>query len=100
MLNMRMMQAIQFFSPFQLSAQSVSDGSSNPIATRLNGLDTLRTCAILLVLMYHFKVVVSGKDTFGFISQIGWAGVDLFFVLSGYLIANQIFTSLRRGDFH
>ena len=66
---------------------------------RLHGLDTLRTCAILLVLVYHFKVVVSGANTFGFLSQIGWAGVDLFFVLSGYLIGNQIFASLIRQDF-
>ena len=70
----------------------------NPSA-RLHGLDTLRSCAILLVLAYHYKVVVSGVDTFGFLSQIGWAGVDLFFVLSGYLIGNQIFSSLNRHDF-
>ncbi|AZP11887.1 acyltransferase family protein [Undibacterium parvum] len=66
---------------------------------RLHGLDTLRSCAILLVLMYHYKVVVSRADTFGIFSQIGWSGVDLFFVLSGYLIGNQIFASLRRQDF-
>ena len=70
----------------------------NPSA-RLHGLDTLRSCAILLVLAYHYKVVVSGADTFGFLSQIGWAGVDLFFVLSGYLIGNQIFSSLNLQDF-
>jgi peptidoglycan/LPS O-acetylase OafA/YrhL len=69
------------------------------LSARLHGLDTLRTCAILLVLVYHFKVVVSGANTFGFFSQIGWAGVDLFFVLSGYLIGNQIFASLIRRDF-
>ncbi len=69
------------------------------LPARLHGLDTLRTCAILLVLAYHFTVVVSGADTFGFLSQIGWSGVDLFFVLSGYLIGNQIFASLIRQDF-
>lgn len=69
------------------------------LASRLHGLDTLRSCAILLVLMYHYKVVVSKADTFGFFSQIGWAGVDLFFVLSGYLIGNQIFAALQRQEF-
>jgi len=63
---------------------------------RINGLDTLRAAAILLVLMYHYMVVVSGKNTFGFLTEIGWTGVDLFFVLSGYLIGNQIFSALAQ----
>ena len=44
--------------------------------------------------MYHYVVFVSHEPTFGFLSDIGWAGVDLFFVLSGYLIGNQIFSSI------
>ncbi|UGQ48242.1 acyltransferase family protein [Massilia endophytica] len=70
------------------------------IAARNHGLDTLRTIAIVLVLMYHYMVVVTGENTFGVLTEIGWTGVDLFFVLSGYLIGNQIFSSLRRdGSF-
>jgi len=69
-------------------------------AARLNGLDTLRAAAIVLVLAYHYMVVVSGKNTFGFMTEIGWAGVDLFFVLSGYLIGNQILSPIaQRRDF-
>jgi peptidoglycan/LPS O-acetylase OafA/YrhL len=56
---------------------------------RIHGLDTLRASAIALVLMYHYGVVAGGSD-FGAIGRIGWAGVDLFFVLSGYLIGNQL----------
>ncbi|MRW86050.1 acyltransferase family protein [Pseudoduganella sp. FT26W] len=56
---------------------------------RIHGLDTLRAAAIVLVLMYHYGVVAGGSD-FGAAGRIGWAGVDLFFVLSGYLIGNQI----------
>jgi peptidoglycan/LPS O-acetylase OafA/YrhL len=41
---------------------------------------------------------VSGKPTFGFLSEVGWAGVDLFFALSGYLIGNQILAALRVGQ--
>ncbi len=63
--------------------------------SRINGLDTLRACAILLVLMYHYMVFVSHEPSFGFFSEIGWVGVDLFFVLSGYLIGNQIFAGLK-----
>ncbi|GGC69852.1 acyltransferase family protein [Undibacterium terreum] len=67
-------------------------------ASRLNGLDTLRAIAILLVLMYHYMKFVSSNANFGVLSEIGWAGVDLFFVLSGYLIGNQIFSALKSGQ--
>ncbi|WP_377159777.1 acyltransferase family protein [Roseateles sp. UC29_93] len=64
---------------------------------RQHGLDTLRAAAILLVFAYHYQVFVSGTPTFGWLSGIGWAGVDLFFVLSGYLIANQLMGGMTRG---
>jgi peptidoglycan/LPS O-acetylase OafA/YrhL len=66
-------------------------------ASRANGLDTLRAAAITLVFMNHYMAFVSGTATFGPGSTVGWTGVDLFFVLSGYLIANQIFAGLARG---
>jgi peptidoglycan/LPS O-acetylase OafA/YrhL len=71
-------------------------GAAAP-STRANGLDTLRATAITLVFMYHYMAFVSGQPTFGWLSVIGWVGVDLFFVLSGYLIANQIFAGLSRS---
>ena len=64
---------------------------------RADGLDTLRSLAIVLVFAYHYTVFVSGAPTFGWVGEIGWVGVDLFFVLSGYLIANQIFSGLAKG---
>jgi peptidoglycan/LPS O-acetylase OafA/YrhL len=67
-------------------------------AQRANGLDTLRAAAIALVFMYHYWIFVSHEQTFGWASAIGWTGVDLFFVLSGYLIANQIFKGIARGQ--
>jgi len=66
-------------------------------ASRANGLDALRAAAITLVFMNHYMAFVSGTATFGWGSVVGWTGVDLFFVLSGYLIANQIFGGLARG---
>ncbi len=64
---------------------------------RLHGLDTLRALAIVLVFMYHYMVFVSRENTFGWLSQIGWIGVDLFFALSGYLIGNQILGAVYSG---
>lgn len=65
---------------------------------RLARLDTLRALAIVLVLMSHYNGFVSQAPTFGIIGSIGWAGVDLFFVLSGYLIGNQLLAPAARGE--
>ncbi|WP_061534393.1 acyltransferase family protein [Collimonas arenae] len=64
---------------------------------RIHGLDTLRSIAIVLVFMYHYMCFVSHEATFGWASVTGWVGVDLFFVLSGYLIGNQLFAGLASG---
>ena len=66
--------------------------------SRIHGLDTLRALAIVLVVLHHYVLFVSRADTFGWVGQIGWVGVDLFFALSGYLIGNQIFAALRSGN--
>lgn len=60
-----------------------------PSINRIHGLDTLRASAIIFVYLYHLGFVAH-KSVF----DIGWIGVDLFFVLSGYLIGNQIFTDI------
>lgn len=56
---------------------------------RLHGLDHLRAIAIILVMIYHYHGtgVPSWLEP---IKSIGWTGVDLFFVLSGYLIGFQL----------
>ncbi len=58
-------------------------------APRLPGLDLLRATAIAWVMLYHLAVVglISGA---AWIVRFGWMGVDLFFVLSGFLIAGQL----------
>ena len=65
--------------------------------TRNHGLDTLRALAIIFVVLHHYVLFVSRSDTFGWVGEVGWVGVDLFFALSGYLIGNQIFAALRSG---
>ena len=67
-------------------------------STRIHGLDTLRALAVTLVVLHHYVLFVSGEATFGWVGEVGWVGVDLFFALSGYLIGNQIFTALRAPE--
>ena len=70
--------------------------TSSPLHRRIYGLDTLRALAIVLVVLHHYTLFVSGRpDQFGWVGEIGWVGVDLFFALSGYLIGNQIFAAMR-----
>jgi len=57
--------------------------------SRNQPLDVLRGIAILLVLGYHY-------DYFTLWSRAGWAGVDLFFVLSGFLISGLLFSEYQR----
>jgi peptidoglycan/LPS O-acetylase OafA/YrhL len=66
--------------------------------SRIPGLDSLRALAIVMVLCNHYAVVVTHAPTFGYLTRWGWAGVDLFFVLSGYLIGSQLLAPLAHGQ--
>jgi peptidoglycan/LPS O-acetylase OafA/YrhL len=54
-------------------------------------LDGLRAVAILLVLLHHYFL----KDAYPQIPG-GWIGVDVFFVLSGYLITSILLREYRK----
>lgn len=56
---------------------------------RIAGLDLLRAGAIIAVVIAHYPKPVLGSFTRAL--NFGWAGVDLFFVLSGFLIGGQLF---------
>lgn len=51
---------------------------------RLRELDFLRGIAIILVLLRHIPL-------FSLFQNMGWIGVDLFFVLSGFLVSGLLF---------
>jgi peptidoglycan/LPS O-acetylase OafA/YrhL len=53
--------------------------SSHAEAPRVPCLDGLRTLAVLLVVLFHQEVL-----------PFGWVGVQIFFVLSGYLITRLL----------
>ena len=65
---------------------------------RLATLDTLRGIAVLLVLGAHQPTLVGNTGAVLFCrawQHIGWVGVDLFFVLSGFLVSGLLFRSWR-----
>jgi peptidoglycan/LPS O-acetylase OafA/YrhL len=64
--------------------------------TRQPGLDLLRALAIIVVALYHAGIM--GFPLPGRVHRFGWIGVDLFFVLSGYLIGGQLLAPLALGD--
>src|SRR5687768_1805284 len=60
-------------------------------------LDGLRGTAVIAVLVCHYAVLLPRTPAVGLL-EIGWAGVDLFFVLSGFLITGILLDA--RGTPH
>lgn len=67
--------------------------SQSTLSVRFHGLDTLRSLAILVVMLYHLRIQGLLPPLMEPVAKIGWVGVDLFFVLSGFLIGSQLFKS-------
>jgi peptidoglycan/LPS O-acetylase OafA/YrhL len=70
-----------------VTAPAVNGTTSNQAATRLPGLDGLRALAVIAVIAFHEQL---SAFTGGFL------GVDVFFVLSGYLITDLLVAQWNR----
>src|SRR5215510_16279645 len=66
---------------------SIGQAASVPYRPDIDGL---RAVAVLPVLLYHFQIA---PFTGGFV------GVDIFFVISGYLITSLIVSDMGKGSF-
>jgi peptidoglycan/LPS O-acetylase OafA/YrhL len=67
---------------------------------RLRQLDILRALAVLLVLGSHAPAGSEGfpepvRSFFQYWQKTGWIGVDLFFVLSGFLVSGLLFREYK-----
>ena len=73
----------------------------NQLSARSMELDTLRFLAIALVLVRHLPPIPETlpglvRVPLYFLYEGGWTGVDLFFVLSGFLISGLLFREHQR----
>ncbi|MBK7614775.1 MAG: acyltransferase [Burkholderiales bacterium] len=55
-------------------------------------IDGLRAVAVVLVLAFHFKLLPG-------MGEAGFIGVDIFFVISGYLITGLLLRAIERAPF-
>ena len=67
-----------------------------PSSGHVGALDGVRGIAIALVLIYHYSLYAQRSGFEGGLLKVtnfGWCGVDLFFVLSGFLITRVLYDS-------
>jgi peptidoglycan/LPS O-acetylase OafA/YrhL len=66
--------------------------TSEDSSSRIAELDSVRAVAIFAVLCHHYLI--------GFVPGLGWMGVDLFFVLSGYFITTILLSTRGEQNFY
>ena len=65
-----------------------------------NDIDFFKTVAIICVVFYHLFDLLNISYNLNFhLFDGGFLGVDIFLVISGYLITNSIFKSLKTDSF-
>lgn len=64
----------------------------------IDSLDGLRGIAILLVLFFHY-LPRNPHSPLSWLASLGWSGVDLFFVLSGFLITGILYDTRGSRNF-
>jgi peptidoglycan/LPS O-acetylase OafA/YrhL/alpha-beta hydrolase superfamily lysophospholipase len=76
---------------------------ARPSQHHVRALDGLRGIAILLVLLHGFDMIQDTNGAaraFDLLLDVGWVGVQLFFVLSGYLITGILLDTRRAATYY
>lgn len=85
-----------------LTPPAVAVHATSAAHSQILALDGIRGVAILLVLCYHLARSLAAEfdfvNRFHLLASFGWVGVDLFFVLSGFLITGILYDS--KGHTH
>ena len=82
-----------------------SSAAAQP-AARILELDGLRGVAILTVVSLHYlwaRIPLPSSGLWRYVVRVGltgWAGVDLFFVLSGFLIGGIVLNARQSGRYY
>lgn len=76
---------------------SAGHPARHPASARIPELDGLRAIAVLLVIAWHYLDTFSSPWLAPL--RLGWTGVDLFFVLSGFLIGGILLDNRRRRSY-
>ena len=96
--------AIEAVLPDAISSPAIAPektGSATASKQRLPQLDFLRFVAIFLIIGHHIIMPTEEAHRLEPIANVwhtyGWTGVDLFFVLSGFLIGGLLFGEFRQS---
>jgi len=90
---------VNIFSRLKNLAAPQQEAIEPSLSGHIPGLDALRGLAIILVMLGHFShfdgmpPIVPLDRMVKMIAGTGWVGVDLFFVLSGFLITGILYDS-------
>lgn len=91
---------ISEYTPASKLLEMTSASQTTPRPKRVAELDGLRAFAILPVILYHCYPRQGWFRWIGFAGEAGWIGVDLFFVLSGYLITGILLGTVDRPHYY
>jgi len=75
----------------KLSEKNMRPEPNSTVTEYRPDIDGLRAIAVLMVVLFHFELIP--------LARAGYLGVDVFFVISGYLITQILCRALDRGSF-